>query len=229
MENIVLEFEQVTGQGKKFRLENINFALPAGYICGLMGSNGAGKTTLIHHMMDDKCNYSGVIRIEGVDIRENHAYMKNKIGFVSEDNIFLTDKTALQNAELLGIFYEEFDLELFREAMGKMELSVKKVYGRMSRGEKLKFQMAFAMAHHPVVYLLDEVTVGMDPVFRVDFFKILQELIREGKVSVLMTSHIETEMERKTDYVGILEQGKLIRFGESIDVIPERRKSREDK
>jgi len=79
------------------------------------------------------------------------------------------------------------------------------------------------MAHKPEIYLLDEVTAGMDPVFRMDFFKILQDVIRDEKASVIMTSHIESEMERKTDYVGIMEEGQLINFGESIDVVPNQR------
>lgn len=221
MEQAILEFEQVTGISKKFHLENISFSLPAGYIMGLMGSNGAGKTTLLRYIMDDKLLYTGTIRMNGVDIRENHAYIKNKIGFVSDDNSFLLERTAEQNVNILSVFYENFDKEFFYAAMQRMELSPKKTYGKMSRGECLKFQMAFAMAHHPEIYLLDEVTAGMDPVFRIDFFKILQDVIKEEKASVLMTSHIESEMERKTDYVGILEQGKMLQFGESIDVIPQ--------
>lgn len=224
MEQAMLEFEQVTGTSKKFNLENISFSLPAGYIMGLMGSNGAGKTTLMSYIMQDKQVYSGTIRVNGVDIRENHAYMKNKIGFVSDENPFLKDRTGEQNADILSIFYEDFDKDLFYEAMKMMNLSPKKTYGKMSRGECLKFQMAFAMAHHSELYLLDEVTAGMDPVFRIDFFKILQEIIKDEKASVLMTSHIESEMERKADYVGILEKGKLLQFGESIEVIPQQRR-----
>lgn len=224
MEDIILEFEQVTGISPKFHLENINFALPAGYIMGLMGSNGAGKTTLLHYIIEDKQHYTGTIRINGVDIRENHGYIKNKIGFVSEENAFLEERTAEQNVDILGILYENFDKELFYQAMEKMGLSVKKTYGKMSRGERLKFQMAFAMAHHSILYLLDEVTTGMDPVFRIDFFKLLQDVIQEEKASVLMTSHIESEMERKTDYVGILEKGAMTQFGESIDVIPQQKR-----
>lgn len=219
----IIEFENVTGNKGKFRLQNINFSLPAGFIMGLMGKNGAGKTTLIRYIMEDKQLYSGTIRINGVDIRDDHAYMKNKIGFVSEENIFITERTAEQNVELLSGFYETFDGDIFASAMKKMELSPKKTYGKMSRGEVLKFQMAFAMAHKPEIYLLDEVTAGMDPVFRMDFFKILQDVIKDEKASVIMTSHIESEMERKTDYVGILENGQLIDFGESIDIIPNQR------
>ena len=107
--------------------------------------------------------------------------------------------------------------------MKKMELSPKKTYGKMSRGERLKFQMAFAMAHKPDIYLIDEVTAGMDPVFRMDFFRILQDVVKEETASVIMTSHIESEMERKTDYVGILEEGVMVNFGESLDIIPQQR------
>lgn len=228
MEEMILEFEKVTGKWKKFHLENINFALPAGYICGLMGPNGAGKTTLMSYIMSNRCLYHGSIRIGGVDIRDDHAAMLNKIGFVSWDNSFFEERTAEQNMEILSRFYEKFDKGLFYSAMKQMELSPKKTYGKMSRGEVMKFQMAFAMAHHPVLYLLDEVTAGMDPVFRIDFFKILQSVIADERASVLMTSHIESEMERKTDYVGILEKGSLLRFGESIDVIPRQRGENSD-
>lgn len=219
----IIEFENVTGIKSKFRLRNIIFSLPAGYIMGLMGRNGAGKTTLIRYIMEEKRLYSGTIRINGVDIRDDHAYMKNKIGFVSEENTFIAERTAEQNVKLLSGFYENFDNDIFTSAMKKMELSPKKTYGKMSRGEALKFQMAFAMAHKPEIYLLDEITAGMDPVFRMDFFKILQDVIRDEKASVIMTSHIESEMERKTDYVGIMEEGQLINFGESIDVVPNQR------
>lgn len=225
---MILELEHVTGKNKKFHLEDINFSLPAGYICGLMGCNGAGKTTLFRYIMEEKQLYTGTIRINGVDIRENHALMLNQIGFVSEENPFLKDRTGEQNVDLLSGFYQEFDKDIFYSAMKQMELSPKKTYGKMSRGEVMKFQMAFAMAHHPQLYLLDEVTVGMDPVFRTDFFKILQGVIAQENASILMTSHIESEMERKTDFVGILERGKLVQFGESMDVIPAQREEKKD-
>ncbi len=219
MEEMLLEFEHVSGTKGKFRLEDISFALPAGYIMGLMGPNGAGKSTLMSYIMQENVKYTGTIRVGGVDIKENHAYMKNYIGFVSEDNQFLDDYSGMDNAKLLGMFYEKFDMELFKESMKEMGVSTGTPYKKLSRGEKLKFQMAFAMAHSPKIYLLDEVTVGMDPVFRIDFFKILQKVIESEQASVLMTSHIESEMKQKTDFVGIIKEGKLVEFGESLDVI----------
>ena len=90
----------------------------------------------------------------------------------------------------------------------------------MSRGELFKFQTAFAMAHKSALYLIDEATAGMDPVFRIDYFKMLQEIIAEENASILMTSHIQDEIQRKMDFVGIMEDGKLIEFGETLDIFP---------
>lgn len=216
IEQPILEFSNVTGTSRKFHLENVSFALPAGYLMGLTGKNGAGKTTLIDYIVNPKRQYQGTIRIGGVDIRENHAAMQEKIGYIAEDERFFMERTAKQNAAIIGSLYSNFQMEIFDASMEKMELSSRKEIGKMSRGEYMRFQMAFAMAHRPVIYLLDEVTAGMDPVFRLDFFKILHEVIKEGEASVLMTSHIEEEISRNMDYVGELENGVLLSFGENI-------------
>lgn len=215
---MLLEFIHVTGTSKKFALQDINFSLEAGYICGLAGKNGAGKSTLLNYIMNPRQIYTGEIRLNGVNIRENHTYIKNKLGFVSDENQFLRERTAMQNVELLSRFYEEWDMDIFKETMKKMELPVSRTVGKMSRGEYFKFQTAFAMAHKSKLYLLDEVTAGMDPVFRIDYFKLLQDIIAKEQASVLMTSHIQDEIARKTDFVGVLEKGRLVKFGESLEV-----------
>lgn len=217
MEEMILEFTNVTGSKGKFRLQDISFSLPAGYMMGLMGANGAGKSTLMSYIMREDAKYTGTIKIAGQDIRENHAYMRNYIGFVSEDNGFFESLSPMDHVNLMARFYENFDKELFQATMKEMGVSLSTMYYKLSRGEKLKFQMAFAMAHHPKLYLLDEVTVGMDPVFRLDFFKILHKVIETGEASVLMTSHIESEMKQRTDFLGIMDEGRLTWFGESLD------------
>lgn len=212
MERMILEMEHVTGTGGRFRLQDISFALPAGYMMGLVGGNGAGKTTCLRYVMQEHKRCTGVIRIDG---EEHKMRYRDKVGFVSEDQHFFEERTGWQNVNLLSGFYDHFDRKLFERAMERMEASADKTYGRMSRGERMKFQMAFAMAHRPLLYLLDEVTAGMDPVFRIDFFKLLHEVIESGECAVLMTSHIESEMKKQMDYIGILENGRMTYFGEN--------------
>lgn len=219
---MILEFKNVSGKTKHFNLQDVSFALEPGFIMGLAGKNGAGKSTLIDYIMNPKQQYTGEILIEGVNIRDKHYLMMNRIGFISDNNTgFLFDKTAKENMELFGPLYDEFDEKEFYKAMQKMNLSVGKTVGRMSRGELFKFQTAFAMAHKPALYLIDEATAGMYPVFRIDYFKMLQEIIVEENASILMTSHIQDEIQRKMDFVGVMENGRLTEFGETLDVFAE--------
>ena len=215
MEQELLKLAQVSGKKNKgFVLSNISFSLPAGYIMGIAGKNGAGKTTLIDYIIHPVKQYTGSMTLLGEEIHDNPVKMRDKIGFVSDNNHFFLERSAKQNAQITGVLYDNWDMDLFFQAMDRMELSPSKVVGKMSRGEQMRFQMAYAMAHRPVLYLLDEVTAGMDPVFRIDFFRVLQQVIAEEQASVLMTSHIEEELGRKMDYIGVLENGKLISFEE---------------
>lgn len=213
----VLTFDHVTGKKGKFRLKDISLSLQAGYIYGLAGKNGAGKTTLMKYILEEHCRYEGKIYLDGEDISSDHARTMNKAGYVSEDNSFFEERTGVQNAEILGSLYDDFSMERFREAMKTMEMTGTKAYKRMSRGERLKFQLAFAIAHSPRLYLLDEATAGMDPVFRRELFDMLRHLIKDGQCTVLMTSHIRSEIEEKTDYVAVMEDGALGTFVESLD------------
>lgn len=218
---MILEFKNVTGKTKHFNLQNINFTLDPGFIMGLAGKNGSGKSTLIDYIMNPKQQYTGEILIEGVNIRDKHYRMMNRIGFISDNNNgFLMEKSAKENMKIFGRLYDDWDDVRFYQAMQKMNLSPGKIVGKMSRGEMFKFQTAFAMAHKPALYLIDEATAGMDPVFRIDYFNILQEIISEENASILMTSHIQDEIQRKMDFVGIMEDGKLVQFGETLDVFP---------
>lgn len=210
-----LEFRNVGGKKKGFEMKNISFQVQSGFITGLIGHNGAGKTTLFRYIVDEDANYEGSILADGVEIKENHAKFMNDVGFVSDEQCFFKDRTAIENVKLLGGFYDEFSLAIFTEQMKQAGLSVNKIVGKMSRGEFIKFQMAFAMAHRTKLYLLDEVTAGMDPIFKKDFFKILHGLMKQEDVAILMSTHIEEEMKVHMDYIATLEKGKLASFKEA--------------
>lgn len=213
----ILEFVNVTGASKKtYLLQEISFSLPAGFVGGIAGENGAGKTTMFEYIMHPEKLYSGSILLDGKEVHDDYVGMRQKIGFVSDKNRFFMEKSARENAALAACLFDEWDKELFEKTMKEMGVAVSRPLRKLSRGEYMKFQTAYAMAHHPVLYLLDEVTAGMDPVFRVEYFKLLQRLTEDENTSVLMISHIQEEMERKMDYIGIMEEGRLISWKESV-------------
>ncbi len=216
-ERNLLEFAGVTGSSKKnYKLQDITFSLPAGFIAGLVGENGAGKTTLFDYIMHPNKQYDGSILLRGKEMHDDYVSLRQQIGFVSEKNRFFMQKTARENAKLAACLFDEWDNELFEKTMKEMGVAVSRPLAKLSRGEYMKFQTAYAMAHHPVLYLLDEVTAGMDPVFRIDYFKLLQSLLEDEETSVLMISHIQEEMDRKMDFVGVMEEGRLVSWKENL-------------
>ena len=216
-ERNLLEFAGVTGMSKKnYKLQDITFSLPPGYIAGLVGENGAGKTTLFDYIMHPNKQYEGSILLEGKEIHDDYVRLRQRIGFVSEKNRFFMHKSARENAKLASCLFDEWDNDLFEKWMKEMGVAPSRPLAKLSRGEYMKFQTAYAMAHHPVLYLLDEVTAGMDPVFRIDYFKLLQSLLEDEETSVLMISHIQEEMDRKMDFVGVMEEGRLVSWKENL-------------
>ena len=218
MDNIALEFKDVTGKGFGFKLKNVSMTLENGYIYAVTGKNGAGKTTLFNYILTEKQRYTGSIRLYSYELAGNHAKAMEITGLVSEDNTFFENRTGRQNAEILGLVYDNFDMELFDKCMKKMNVSSQTTLWRMSRGERMKFQLAFAIAHHSRLYLLDEATAGMDAVFKIELFDMLRQLIAGEDCCVLMTTHDMSEIAKNTDYAAIMDNGTLGEFVESIEV-----------
>ncbi len=218
----MLEFKNVTGisnnkRGKmQFDLQNISFKLEKGYVMGLAGKNGAGKTTLLEYIMNEKAQYEGEILIDGENIKNNHVNILNYIGFVSGNNVFLDKHKVIENANLLGRLYKDWNQSEFEKNLERMDVSREMFVGNMSRGEFMKFQMAFAMAHNPKLYLIDEATSKMDPIFRREFYKIMSEIIEREDSSIVLVTHLEEELEFKVDYKAVMEKGRLVSFNEAI-------------
>ena len=218
MDNIALELKDVTGKGFGFKLKNVTMTLENGYIYAVTGKNGAGKTTLFNYILTEKKRYTGSIKLFGYELAGNHAKTMEITGLVSEDNTFFENRTGRQHAEILGLVYDNFDMELFDKCMKKMNVSSQTTLWRMSRGERMKFQLAFAIAHHSRLYLLDEATAGMDAVFKIELFDMLRQLIAGEDCCVLMTTHDMSEIAKNTDYAAIMDNGTLGEFVESIEV-----------
>lgn len=213
---MLLEYRGVTGSCKGFGLKEVSFCLDEGYLMGLLGKNGAGKTTLMKYLLEPDMEYSGEILLDGQDIRTCHKQVLDKLGFVADENRFWKNASADENGRLLGPLYSQWDGKRFHEIMKAISVPMGRSVGEMSRGEYIKFQLAFACAHHPRLYLLDEATAGMDPIFRRDFFQLLRELLVQEEAAVLMTTHLQTDVDKNMDYIGVLEEGRLVSFGENM-------------
>lgn len=211
----MLEFQNVNIKRGEFMLKEISFQLEEGYILGIVGKNGAGKSTLLKSMLEPKKEDTGTILWNGEYVREKREWFLSQCAYIGEDNNFFLKRSASENVTLLSTVYPEVSEEAFFSYMKEMKVSTGTLVGAYSRGQFIRFQMAFARARGAKLYLLDEVTAGMDPVFRREFYQMLREILSEG-ATILMTTHISTDIQRMADYVLELEEGRMLYFKENL-------------
>jgi ABC-2 type transport system ATP-binding protein len=211
----------ITGLNKKignFTIKDINFSLDTGYIMGFIGRNGAGKTTVMKLIQNVLVKDSGKITIGGFDNKKQEIQAKNEIGFVMEHAPFIKNFTLMENGELFGKYYTRFNKEQYISLLGRFQLNANKNLFALSKGMETKFQLAFALAHSPKLLILDEPTDGLDPIFRKDFLKLLQELIEEEKMAILLSTHITSDLDKIADYITMIDQGEMV-FSENKENI----------
>ncbi len=216
----MLEVKGITKKYFSFTLKDVSFSLEPGYILGLTGRNGAGKTTLIKQLIHPETASGGSVMINGMDAKKNPLMAKQEIGVLMEDQPFLFDMTLGMNGTLLGAFYEQFDMEKFYEYLRKFELNRDTRYRDLSRGMRMKFQLAFALAHSPKLLLMDEATGGLDVVFRREFYYLLQDAVEKELVSVIISTHVTEDLDKVADYVAFIEGGRM-KFYESKETLCE--------
>lgn len=192
---------------KDFQTQPVNLTMEKGFIYGLQGRNGSGKSTFIKMLLGRYPKMQGHIRIAGLDVIKNREQMLSKVGYVSEDRVFYGDKSIVEQEELYSVFYPNWNHCIFEELLKKYQISKLTKYGSLSKGNQIKFQLAFSMAYQPEVLILDEPMAGLDPVFRMDFLKFLQEIVAEYEITIVISSHLREELEKITDYVIVVDNG----------------------
>lgn len=216
----MIDCNNVSKRFTSFSLKNITFNLPAGYICGLIGENGSGKTTLIN-ILSGLYSYDGEVRISGRDYC-NHEYdIKQDIGVVVHGDIFEAQESLISNGNYFGRFYKKYSENLLENYLERFNLNDKKKYKELSKGEKLKFALAFALAHEPRLLLLDEPGANFDIEFRKEFNSLLREFIVDGTRSVILSTHIISDVETFADYILFLKNGEQVLFGD-VETIREK-------
>ncbi len=206
----MLKCEKITVTlGNKRILNDINFCVEQGQIVGLLGQNGAGKTTLLRTICGLIKPDSGCIEIDGLSIKENREEFLSKFSAIIEGPSFYPEYSAYQNMILYARLYGKPDIDKINALLDIYEIRDKKKVHSFSLGMKQKLGMAMAMYHESKLLLLDEPLNGCDPVSIVKIKKLLKELATEKKVSILISSHILSELEALCDKMIVIDEGHI--------------------
>ena len=201
-----LEIKNLTKHYNGFTLDNISFSLPQGCILGLIGENGAGKSTTIRSILGS-LKYDGDIKVLGKPIS---ADLKNRIGVVL-DEVGFPDKLNVKDVNsIMKNMFTNWDNDAFLGYIKKFGLPDDKAFSEFSKGMKMKLGIAVALSHNAELLILDEPTSGLDPLVRDEIIDILNDFTRDDNHSILISSHIVSDLEKLCDYIAFLHKGKLM-------------------
>lgn len=206
----VVVASKLTKRYAQFALQDINLRIPKGYITGLIGPNGAGKSTLIKLLMGVLLPHQGEVRIFGETLLQQETQIKDRIGYVSDESYYYEHLTIRQLHRVIRPFYKQWDEQAFNEYLERFSLSPKAKIRNLSKGMKMKLSLAFALSHHAELLIMDEPTAGLDPVFRRELLELLADLMLDGRLTVLFSTHITTDLDRIADYIAFVDRGQLI-------------------
>lgn len=220
MDNI-LELHQVckTFPKTNFTLDHVSFSVPYGSIMGFVGENGAGKTTTIGCVLNTVSKDSGTIKIFGKELADTDTELKEKIGVVYDGDNFPAYWTAEQLSDVMQGLYTNWDNELFKKYLNDFRLLPNQKIKSYSRGMTMKLAVAAALSHYPQLLILDEATSGLDPIMRDDMLDVFLEFVQDENHSILLSSHITSDLEKISDYITFIHNGKLIMAASKNDLV----------
>ena len=206
-----IELSHVTKHFPGFTLQDLSLTVPSGTICGLVGENGAGKSTTIRLLMAALRPDSGTCTVLGADsAAPEFLSLKEDIGVVLDEAYFPESLNALQVGGVMAKTYRRWDGKQYQNYLTRFGLPEKKPFKDFSRGMKMKLAIAVALSHSPRLLVLDEATAGLDPIVRDEVLEIFNEFTREEDHSILISSHILSDLEKLCDYIAFLHQGRLL-------------------
>ena len=205
-----LKVKNLSKKYNDFSLNNIDIFLPKGKIVGLIGENGSGKTTTIKAILNIISTDSGKIEIFG-NVHSNLSKdLKETIGVVLDDS-FLAPQLMLDDINsIMKKIYTNWDEELYNEYIEKFKLPKNKIIKEFSSGMKMKIKIIIALSHHPKLLILDEPTNGLDPVARYEMLEIFEDFVSNNENSILVSSHITSDLEHIADEIIFIDNGKCI-------------------
>ena len=216
-----IELSHVNKSFGDFAIQDLNLAVPSGTICGLVGENGAGKSTTIRLLMGVLRPDSGTASVLGADVSSpEFRDVKEDVGVVLDEAYFPESLNAVQVGKIMAATYRRWDQRLYDSYLKRFDLPEKKQFKDFSRGMRMKLAIAVALSHQPKLLVLDEATAGLDPIVRDEVLDIFNEFTREEDHSILISSHILSDLEKLCDYIAFIHKGDLL-FCEEKDQLLE--------
>lgn len=210
MAGYVIETRDLTKYyGKARGIRGIQLAVEKGEIYGFLGPNGAGKTTTIRIILDLIRASSGSAIVFGLDSKRNSIEVHRRTGYIPGDAVFYQGMSGREYLDLVGSFHTSNHLTRREELAEMFELDLDRATGAYSRGMKQKLAIIQAFMNDPELYILDEPTLGLDPLMQHAFYDLLLSEKNRGK-TIFLSSHILPEVERVSDRVGIVKDGELV-------------------
>ena len=219
MSERAIEIRGLEKSFKHFKLGPLDLTVPRGAIYGLIGPNGVGKTTTIDLIMGMGKKDAGTIRVMGLDHVEDEVAMKRRIGYVSPDLNYQAWGKVGRAISFMRGFYPDWDDEYCRGLMESLKVGWDEKIKNLSFGARIKLSLIIALSHHPDLLLLDEPTVGLDPVSKQQVFAELLAAVQDEDRTVLISSHGLADVERFADHLGMLKDGKLLLEGATADIV----------
>lgn len=205
-----LEIRGLRKEFKNFTLDNIDLAVPAGSIVGLIGENGAGKTTTIKACVDIIRKDAGTVRFFGKELTEDPTGIKESLSVSFEDVNLNPLLTITQAEKILKSIYKSWDSEAWAGYMNRFGLDSDKKIKDFSKGMRGKLNLAIALSHNARLLILDEPTSGLDPVMRDEILDIFLDFMQKEDHAILLSSHITTDLEKIADYIAFIHKGCMI-------------------
>ena len=206
----ILEVKNITKEYPQFKLDDVSFNIEEGSICGFIGRNGAGKTTTLKGIMGLIHLNSGEIRVFGRDIYEHEAENRQEMGFTLAETMFYPDAKIGQLAKVTSKFYPNWNQDTYNKLCQRFSLDQNKKVKELSSGMKVKYNLAVALSHGAKLLILDEPTSGIDPVSRDEILDIFKMIVKDGKRSILFSTHITSDLDKCADHIVYIKKGKII-------------------
>lgn len=216
----VLELQHVSKSFPAFSLDDVSFSIPPGCIVGLVGENGAGKSTIIKLILNLLHRDSGHISLFGKEGERNETWIKEQIGVVFDESNFPENFRISDVNAVMQRMYSKWDAHLYDSYVQTFALPRRQMIKEFSRGMKIKLSMAVAMSHNARLLLLDEATSGLDPAAREEMLDLFWEFIQDEQHSILLSTHMISDLSKIADYIVFIHQGKVI-FNQSKDELLE--------